>query len=410
MATRTMRPKATTTERQNRSTKEEAPQPPRSYPQTKTRKGNRATFKRDESSQIPMVEEYCQHDNYNRRNNPNSDPGDSSEPGSDDDSDNDDDGIGNNNSGTRWTPMVDNFNQENAMVSGNKRPKVPTPPKMNADTTWSTAHKFDNWVQELLHYLAIYNIDAQDPQRKDAIVYTYRYREGIAKEFIRTWRLRADNLHKSLVDFLNDLRNFCVPSTDNERIWEEFAQVKQTVNGVSRPIQIVANELKVLQMRVAKLSPKQLYMQLKNAMDPELRTIVTPHINATMHWQDLIGMAMKFDKGRRYSKQTRNSDNYQCNKQNHFKSYSQNNTRSYNSNQNNNKKPWNKGWAHNSNWKQKNNWTPKTTYSKNANKSGKDLSTIKCFNCNEMGNYANKCPSPKKSDTSAAQQVRFKPT
>ena len=53
---------------------------------------------------------------------------------------------------------------------------------------------------------------------------------------------------------------------------------------------------------------------------------------------------------------------------------------------------------------------PKTTYNKNANKSERDISTVKCFHCNEIGQYANKCPSPKKSVTSAIQQVRFKPT
>ena len=145
-------------------------------------------------------------------------------------------------------------------------------------------------------------------------------------------------------------------------------------------------------------------------MDPELRTLITPHINAAMQWQDLIDMVMKFDEARRHSKHTRNSYNYQRNRQNNFKSYGQNNTRSYNSNQNNNKKPWNKGRANNSNWKPKSNWSPKTTYNKNANKSRRDISTVKCFNCNEMGHYANKCPSLKKSLTSAAQQVRLKPT
>ena len=101
---------------------------------------------------------------------------------------------------------------------------------MNADTTWSTAHKFDNWVQEWLDYMAIHHINAQDTNRKDAIAYPNGYLEGIAKEFMRTWRLRSENRQKSLVDFLNDLRIFCVPSTDKQRIWEEFAQVRQTVN------------------------------------------------------------------------------------------------------------------------------------------------------------------------------------
>ena len=138
---------------------------------------------------------------------------------------------------------------------------------------------------------------------------------------MRTWRLRSGNRQKSLVAFLNDPRTFCIPSTVKVKIWAEFAQVRQIVNGVLRPIQIVGNELKVLQMRVAELSPTQLYMQLKNAMDSELRTLVIRHINATMHWQDLIDIAMKFDEARRHSKQTRNSDYYQRIQQNNFKSH-----------------------------------------------------------------------------------------
>ena len=89
---------------------------------------------------------------------------------------------------------------------------------MNADTTWSTAHKFDNWIEELLDYMSIHNIDAQDPNRKDAIAYTNGYLEVVEKEFMRTWRLRAENRQRSLQDFLNDLRIFCVPSTDKKRI------------------------------------------------------------------------------------------------------------------------------------------------------------------------------------------------
>ena len=89
---------------------------------------------------------------------------------------------------------------------------------------------------------------------------------------MQTWRLRSENRLKSLIDFLNNLGMFHVPSTDKERIWEEFAQVKRTVNRVSRSIQIIVNELQVVQMRVEELSPTQLFMQLKSAMDPGLCT------------------------------------------------------------------------------------------------------------------------------------------
>ena len=86
-----------------------------------------------------MVREYSQDKNNHGRDNTKSDPGDSSEPESDNDTDIDDDGRSNDNSGARWTPMVEHLNQEDRMVSGNKRPKVLAPPKMNADTTRSPA-------------------------------------------------------------------------------------------------------------------------------------------------------------------------------------------------------------------------------------------------------------------------------
>ena len=96
---------------------------------------------------------------------------------------------------------------------------------MNTDTTWSTSHKFDNWIQELLDYMLIHKIDAQDRNRKDTIAYTNWYLEGKAKEFMRTWRLRSENRQSSLVDFLNDLTIFSVPATDKERFFTEFPQV-----------------------------------------------------------------------------------------------------------------------------------------------------------------------------------------
>ena len=58
---------------------------------------------------------------------------------------------------------------------------------------------------------------------------------------------------------MNDLRDFCVPTNDTDTLWEEFAQVKQTVNSRSRPIQEVATELLTLQMGVPELSQRQLY-------------------------------------------------------------------------------------------------------------------------------------------------------
>jgi len=217
-----------------------------------------------------------------------------------------------------------------------------------------------------------------------------------------------ENRMRSLVDFLNNLRDFCVPSNNTDKLWEEFAQVKQTANGRSRPIQEVATELITLQMRVPELSSTQLYYQFKNAMDQDLHTLVTPHINKDMHWTDIVDMAMKFDEGRRRRNQKFiPTGKYQQNRSSNFKSYGQNKTWNTNNKPwNNNNKPWNNNKPR-KDWNKNKEWKPRTTYQNNRS-DGKDLSKVKCFNCNEMGHYASNCT--KKSVRSAAQSVRFRPT
>ena len=51
-------------------------------------------------------------------------------------------------------------------------------------------------------HLVIHRVD---PERgREAIAYTSGYLEGVAKEFLRTWRAKLENGIRSLTDFLND--------------------------------------------------------------------------------------------------------------------------------------------------------------------------------------------------------------
>ena len=67
---------------------------------------------------------------------------------------------------TKWTPLIEDDNHETSMVTSNKKPKVPTPPRMNADHTWSTADKFDNWVLEVLDYLVIHKVVQKEEEKR----------------------------------------------------------------------------------------------------------------------------------------------------------------------------------------------------------------------------------------------------
>ena len=147
----------------------------------------------------------------------------------------------------------------------------------------------------MLDYLVIHKVD---PERgREAIAHTSRYLEGVAKEFFRTWRAKLENSIRSLTDFLNDSRAFCVPTNHKDKLWKTFAEVTQTTGNQSRPIQEVAMELQMLKMRVPELSDAELYYQFKNAMKQELRTLVLLHITVDIYWNDIVDMAMKFDEG-----------------------------------------------------------------------------------------------------------------
>jgi len=176
MATRTYRP---------RTRVEDTPEPPGSFPTGKTR-NKRTMFRVDEhdGEEQPRKEE--EEKKYlsppkgremDSGNDPDSDPGSS-------DDDNDRDNKHNSWKGTKWNPLVQDTERLN-LVSEKKKPKIPTPQKMNGDNTWSKAATFDNWVLEVLDWLVIYEVNPHDPNQPEAITYTSGYLEGVAKEFLR---------------------------------------------------------------------------------------------------------------------------------------------------------------------------------------------------------------------------------
>jgi hypothetical protein len=291
------------------------------------------------------------------------------------------------------------------LVSAHKKPKVPPPQRMDGGPHWRTAKTFDNWRTDLCDYLMIHNVDPYNAQDRNALAYTNGYLDGEAKEYMRNWRNKEMNQKSSLIDFLNELRTFCVPSNDMDKLWEEFQQIRQTTNGRSRPIQEVATELQILKLRIPYISQKQLYYQFKNAMDHELSLMVSPHINPKMEWQEMVDLAMKFDENRR-------KKNYNFKQPLARRPYSQPALRRFtNNNSRTHTIPFFNptGQRINNNNHQKK-WTPRNTYNNNRkpNTFTKDISKIQCFHCKQLGHYANKCP--KKTIRSAAQTVRWKPT
>ena len=140
---------------------------------------------------------------------------------------------------------------------------------------------------------------------------------------------------------------------------EDFQSIKQTVNGRRRPIQEVATELRTLQLRLPQLTDMQLYRQLKSAMDPTLKSAVTPHINPDMNWNDMITLIVKYDDSQNKNKNLGHRFNNTYRKpifQRSNFNQRQNNFGKSNNNQpwknNNSNRPWNQSNNNNNNrWK-----------------------------------------------------------
>ena len=161
-----------------------------------------------------------------------------------------------------------------------------------------------------------------------------------------------------------------------------------------------------MRISLPELSATQMYYQLKAGMDMELHSMVTPHIHPQMEWQQMIDLIVRYDDSLRMKKNQQSNSYPQNNYNNKSVPSTQNrgNFRNNKPNWNRNKKSWKpqkKPFVKNDNWKPKDNTKAKTE---------KDLSNIKCFNCNKNGHYANTCPEEKKNVTSAAQSVQQKTT
>ena len=342
--------------------------------------------------------------------NPDDDPDDS-----DNDNDNDhqeDDNVGHENEeeeqediqpeepprpgwlDSRWTPASE-INPLSAF-STHKKPKIPVPPTNNGEDSYTKSATFDNWTFLLLDYLKVHNINTESDE---GLAYVSGYLDGIGREFLINWKKEHQGTYQTLINFLDDLRKFCIPPNYEEKLWQEFNEIRQTMHGRSKPIKQVATELLTMKMRIPKLTTTQMYYQFKTAMDPDLEALISPYIHPDMAWNEIVDMAVRYDTALKNKNKQKSTTNYS--KKPSFQ-------RNFNKNNNWNNKPKNFNKPLNKPFNKSNNTNRSFSNhnkSKNFNhKPKRDLATVTCYNCNEKGHYANKCP--KKSIKSAAQTVQ----
>jgi len=102
------------------------------------------------------------------------------------------------------------------------------------------------------------------------------------------FRANKDTKHLGVEEFLKALRQYCIPFTSKETLWNEFQAIRQMLNGRTLPIQDIANKIKQYQMQLPRISNWQYYHQLLKAMDAPLLQAVRLFINKDMEWDKLI--------------------------------------------------------------------------------------------------------------------------
>ena len=112
--------------------------------------------------------------------------------------------------------------------STHKKPKIPVPPTNNAEDSYTKSATFDNWTFLLLDYLKIHNINTETDE---GLAYVSGYLDSIAKEFLINCKKEHQGTYKTLINFLDDLRKFSIPPNYEEKLWQEFNEIRQTMHG-----------------------------------------------------------------------------------------------------------------------------------------------------------------------------------
>jgi len=177
-------------------------------------------------------------------------------------------------------------------VFGSSKLKPPKLEKNSRSGKWKQAAIFDNWVNDTVDILEVGELDSEARQ---AMIWLGWHLEGEAKILHASYRKNPETKNSTVPEFLKVLKKFCVLFISDNKLWTEFQAIRQTQNGRTKPIQQVANQIKQLYILLPKISDRQYYNQLLEAMDAALLQEVRANINDKMEWDDLIKFCSKRD-------------------------------------------------------------------------------------------------------------------
>jgi len=177
-----------------------------------------------------------------------------------------------------------------------KLPKLAT---NNGRGIYKTAAVFDAWVRDLRDHLELAEMDLESSY---AMIWVGMHLKDGTKMLHTQFRANEDTKHLGVEEFLKALRQYCIPFTSKETLWNEFQAIRQTRNGRILPIQDIANKIKQYQMQLPRISNWQCYHQLLEAMNAPLLQAVRPFINEDMEWDKLIEQCKIHDSVRKINK------------------------------------------------------------------------------------------------------------
>jgi len=116
---------------------------------------------------------------------------------------------------------------------------------------YKTATVFDAWVRDLRDHLELPELDLESSY---AMIWVGMHLKDGTKMLHTQFRANKDTKHLGVEEFFKALRQYCIPFTSKETLWNEFQAICQTLNGRTLPIQDIANKIKQYQMQLPRIS------------------------------------------------------------------------------------------------------------------------------------------------------------
>jgi len=168
---------------------------------------------------------------------------------------------------------------------GSRSLKLPKLATNEGKGKYKTAAVFDTWVRDLRDHLELAEMDLESSY---TMIWVGMYLQDGTKMLHMQFRANEDKKHLGVEEFLKALRQYCIPFTSKEMLWNKFQAIHQMRNGRTLPIQDIANKIKQYQMQLPRICNWQCYHQLLEAMDASLLQAVRPFVNEDIDWETLI--------------------------------------------------------------------------------------------------------------------------